>query len=93
MKQPYMKNDLLNHQLKFNNVVPLLASTIMITASTVMIYGAVDKRLALIEQNQISMNNKLDTLIEKYASVESRYGKIALQIQNLETLEGVRHQD
>lgn len=93
MKQPYMKNDVLNHTIKFNNLIPLLSSVVMVVASTVIVYSKVDKRLALIEQNQTVISDKIDTLIEKYASVELRYGKIALQVQNLETLEGERHRD
>lgn len=88
-----MKNDVLNHTIKFNNLIPLLSSVVMVVASTVIVYSKVDKRLALIEQNQTVISDKIDTLIEKYASVELRYGKIALQVQNLETLEGERHRD
>lgn len=82
------QQDLLQSTLKFNNVVPLVISAIMITTSAVMLYGAMDKRLALIEQRQAEMNIKLDTLINKYALVEERYGSLALKVNTLETRAG-----
>lgn len=78
------QRDLLEHTLKFNNVIPIVSSAIMITASAVLLYSRFDKRLALIEQKQVEMNAKLDTLLTKYASVEDRYGKLALQVNTLE---------
>lgn len=94
-------NDLLQSTLKFNNVVPIVTSAIMMTASVLLLYSAINVRLSLSEQSQVEMGKKLDILIAQNDKIlektqtdakewETRYGSLALKIGQLETLEGLR---
>jgi len=80
-------SDLLQSTLKFNNVVPIVVSAIMMTASAVLTYSAISVRLALVEQKLDSLISQNEKLITKYSEVESRYGTLSLKVNSLETLQ------
>ena len=80
-------SDLLQSTLKFNNVIPIVVSAIMMTASAVVTYSAISVRLALVEQKLDSLISQNERLIIKYSEVESRYGTLSLKVNSLETLQ------
>lgn len=84
-----MTQDITRSNIRITIVVSLIVSTVLTTVSVASIYFALTNRLSLMEQKQNEIAEKLDTLIEKYASVESRYGTMALKVNSLETLQRV----
>ncbi len=72
-----MTQDILSHSLKFSNAWAILASAIMITASTVTIYAQTDKRISLLEQ-------KVDYLVKLIEAEDQYYKEVGLKLTDHE---------
>lgn len=72
-----MTQDVFSHSIKFNNAWAILASAIMITASTVTMYAQMDKRISLLEQ-------KVDYLVKLIEAEDQYYKEIGLKLADHE---------
>jgi len=75
-----------------NNVVPLVASAVMIASSFFLLQTQVKLLAQKQDIDSKQQNEKMDILIaqqqrilEKYESIESRYGTLSLKVNTLET--------
>lgn len=66
--------------------IPIISSCIMIAGS----WFTLSNRIDLLTQKVDTLIVQNEKLMEKYAGVEDRYGKLSIQITRLETMEGLR---
>lgn len=78
---PYM-NFISHPEISF--WVPILTSVVTITLS----YGTLMTRVSVLENKMDTMIAGQSIILEKYTSVESRYGQLSNKITRLETLLG-----
>lgn len=97
-KRNMASQDLLQSTLKFNNVIPIVASAIMMAISAFSLYTTMSIRLALVEQKQdiiIAQNKemidqnrlRLTEIDTKIIANETKLTGLALKVNSLETLQ------
>lgn len=64
--------------------VPIIVSVVTITIS----YGALMTRVSVLENKMDTMIAGQSIILEKYSSVESRYGILSNKVTRLETILG-----
>ena len=65
-----------------NNIVPIVASAIMIAAT----FFSLKQDVAVLTERVDTLIAQQNKILEKYASLENRYGELSLKVNTLETL-------
>ena len=67
-----------------NNIVPIIASAVMIASS----FFLLQTRIALLEQKMDTLIANQERMLQKYEGLETRYGNLSLKVNTLETRGG-----
>jgi hypothetical protein len=70
----------------FHNIIPLVTSAVMVTIS----FMSLSAQVALLNQKVDNLMANQKELLEKYSSVENRYGKLTLEVKELQTILSVK---
>ena len=96
-----MTRDLLDHNLRFNNVVPIVFSAITISISSASVYFSVINRISLVEQKIDTIINQQQEVIKnfdkreaaedaRYTNLATRVGTNSIRLTKLETIDGIK---
>ena len=66
----------------FHNVVPIVTSAVMVTIT----FMSLSAQVALLNQKVDNLIVNQIEILEKYSSVENRYGALTLKVNRIETL-------
>lgn len=83
MKQKDTYKSFISHP-EINFWVPIIISFVTVTLS----YGALMTRVSVLENKMDTMIAGQSIILEKYSSVESRYGILSNKVTRLETILG-----
>lgn len=72
--------------LAISNWVPIITSTIMIALA----FGGILTRLAVIDERLDTLSKDQTVMIELFKNVEQRYGIMALDVKELQTLQSIK---
>lgn len=61
-----------------------------VSVSVVLAYAALFNKVGILENKVDNLVEINRTTLEKYASVESRYGKLSLDVQSLKTVHNIK---
>ena len=76
-----MKNNKPITWLTFNNIFPIITSLVIMTLA----FAKLQSDIALLNQKVDTVIARQEEILKKYASVETRYGELALKVQTIET--------
>lgn len=76
-----MKNNKPITWLTFNNISPIITSLVIMTLA----FAKLQSDIALLNQKVDTVIARQEEILKKYASVETRYGELALKVQTIET--------
>ena len=76
--------------LKFHNVVPIVTSLVTTTVVVAGTFFSLKGDVRVLSERVDTLIKQQEAILQKYASVEARYGELALKVGRLETLEGIK---
>ena len=75
---------------RIDNFYGFLASLVMSVFAFATLYFGLSTQIQLLTQKVDLMNKNQEIILQKFVSVETRYGDLSLQVRNLETLQGIK---
>ena len=76
-----MKNEKPITWFQFNNIFPIITSLVIMTLA----FAKLQSDIALLNQKVDTVIARQEEILKKYASVETRYGELALIVNKIET--------
>lgn len=75
---------------RIDNIYAFFVSLIISVFSFATLYFGLSTQIQLLTQKIDIMNKNQEIILQKFVSVETRYGDLSLQVRNLETLQGIK---
>ncbi|KKR00168.1 MAG: hypothetical protein UT24_C0016G0057 [Candidatus Woesebacteria bacterium GW2011_GWB1_39_12] len=75
---------------RIDNLVAFSVSVIASIFAFATLYFGLSTQIQLLTQKVDIMNKNQEIILQKLVSVEARYGELALKVQALETLQGIK---
>jgi len=76
---------------RIDNLVSFTVTIIGGTFTILAMYFAMTSDIRSIKQDLAYIKDQNERILQRYASLEDRYDKLALQVQSLQTTENLRH--
>jgi len=76
---------------RIDNLVSFTVTIIGGVFTILTLYFAITSDIRSIKQDLAYIKDQNERILQRYASLEDRYGKLALQVQSLQTTEDIRH--
>ena len=75
---------------RIDNIYGFFILIIVSVFSFATLYFGLSTQIQLLAQKLETINKNQEIILQKFVSVETRYGELTLKIQNLETLQGIK---
>ncbi len=75
---------------RIDNIYGFFITIIASIFSFATLYFGLSTQIQLLTQKIDTMNKNQEIILQKFTSIETRYGELSLQVRNLETLQGIK---